>query len=335
MYGLAWAPDSRSIIISSRRTGEHHLWSVPISPGAAQPLTVGVGHYVSPTLSSDGKTLAFCNTRTLRNLMMFEHRRDPQVRAITHEEFHSWPRLSPSGDKVLSVVRGLDFKERLFVTDVQNAHHTKISDLDASYPSWLDEDRIAFMSREAAGASMVHVLSLSSETDSKWTQFADDARWLAVHPDLRRLAIVLQSADGVQRIVLRDIERQSDQVLAQGSTYEALRWSPDGDVLAWSGPAIAGDHGANGIWTLKLGSVTPQHVAEDGHLPVWSSDSRRLYFARWDAGEATGLWEVDLQRNSPAKVQSWVRAPFFDVRGNRVVYAQDSGRAQIYAMNLR
>ncbi|OVE80332.1 hypothetical protein BVY01_00475, partial [bacterium I07] len=57
--GFDWTPDSKSLVISSARRGPYSLWKVSISNREVHPLLAGGNHCVSPTVSTDGKWLAY------------------------------------------------------------------------------------------------------------------------------------------------------------------------------------------------------------------------------------------------------------------------------------
>jgi Tol biopolymer transport system component len=142
-----------------------------------------------------------------------------------------------------------DFNEYLYVTDLKSRKSARLSDRIAQYPCWLDEDRLAYLSFDASAQRReARIVSLSTGVNSLWTQFPDQTDWLAVHPDQKRLAIVLKSPEGRQKVVLRDLEKQVDLTLAEGGEYEELRWLPDGSALSWSGPAVSGGATSNGVW---------------------------------------------------------------------------------------
>lgn len=335
MYGLTWTSDSGSLIFAAWLNKPQILWWVPISPGgSAVPLTPGVGSYFSPSVSPDGKILVFCQGRRLSNLVLADGLDSSKLQYITQDEVHLWPTLSPSGGQVASVIQQPDFDEYLYVTDLRTKNRTRLSEHTASHPCWLDEERIAYLQRTPSGDTEVRVANIATGVKPLLTQFAGDARWLAVNPiSKRRLAVVLKSPEGRQKIVLKDLDNNSEQTITEGAEYEQLRWLPDGTALSWSGPELSADLRSNGVWLFELNQSELKRIVEDGYSPEWSADGTTLYFSR--IGKDSGLYQFDLQRNIQTKVRSWSLVPYHTIVGKRLVFTPDEGRAQIYSMSLR
>jgi Tol biopolymer transport system component len=334
MYGLAWTPDGASIVFAAVREGSFHLRRVPASGGSSVALTAGLGEYSAPTISPDGRTLVFCHSRPMRDLVVEEHVGSDNPRNVTEEEYHSWPRLSPSGRLLASVSSQFDYEGRLHVFDLGKGTRLRASSGPARHPCWVDEGRLAYLSRGAGSAAAeVRVVELATGADTTWTRFEGEAEWLAVHPGGAQVAVVVALQDGRRRVVVRNPEASADSVLAEGGEYEGLRFSPDGKALAWSGPRLSADPGSNGIWVVEPGRGAPRRLVKDGYAPAWDADGIGLYLSRFVGPEA-GLWRYDLVRGAETRVRTWSRVPFFDVAAGRLAFAPDRGRSQIYAMSL-
>lgn len=61
--GLSWARNGQSVVFSSNRAGESHLWTVPISGAAPQPLTQVPDLAIYPSLAVRADGLAFLRLR--------------------------------------------------------------------------------------------------------------------------------------------------------------------------------------------------------------------------------------------------------------------------------
>jgi Tol biopolymer transport system component/DNA-binding winged helix-turn-helix (wHTH) protein len=332
IHGLTWSADSRSLIFASRAAtaGFYHLAQVSIANHSVKPLTRGVGDYISPSASPDGKTLFFCHTEGGADLFMAEGVGNPSVVPLTSGEQHVWPRLSPSGERIASVQLRADFNEHLYVIDLNTAKITRLSDRIAYHPCWLDDDQLAYLSFDAAAQeTQVRLVSLATGSNSSWTRFPGKAEWLAVHPGRKKLAIVAKSPEGRQKVVLRDLEKQADVVLAEGGEYERLRWRPGGQALSWSGPLTAG-RASNGVWVIESNRKLPRRIVSDGYAPAWGADGRSVYFFRLPQS----LWRFDLRRNVQTEVRASGLADAFDFVGQRLVFVQITAHSEIYSVPI-
>jgi Tol biopolymer transport system component/DNA-binding winged helix-turn-helix (wHTH) protein len=337
VFGLAWAPDSRAVIVSSSRADQGvQLRQVPIDGGAAVPLTSGVGYHISPSSSTDGR-LAFTYFSPSSILTVCVRPTDGACTPVARADFsleHLWPRFSPSGSRVATVARLPDGSERLWVIDTETGERLRDTARRGSHPNWLDDDRVAFLSHEDAdeGADngAIEVLTVSSGAISPWITIGGTASGLAVHPSKTSVALVRNAPQG-DRIVLLDTATGEERVVTSGGKYEGLRWHPDGGLLAWSGPTVGGGGSSNGIWVASPDAPSPRQVVKDGYGPAWSADGRALFYVRVRGSAAdSGLWRLDLTSGAAAKVRNWGRVGFYDLVGERLLYAHYQAAAQIF-----
>jgi DNA-binding winged helix-turn-helix (wHTH) protein/Tol biopolymer transport system component len=334
IQGLAWTPDSGSVIFSASHNGPALLWCVSIAGGPPAPLTTGVGDYSCPGVSPDG-TLVTAQGRPARDLVVSDTLTGANPRQISHDEYHVWPRLSPSGDLVASVIRRPGFEDHLYVTDLNTRKRTQVTNSAARHPCWMDDRTLAYLRDSPSGQTEAYVVDFLNPAPRPLVRFSGEAHWLAVHPNKRRFAAVLKLPEGGQRVVLRDLDnREKELTIAEGAEYEQLRWLPDGSALSWSGPAQGAGLGSNGIWKwLDRPGSQPARIVGDGYGPVWSSDGANLYFSK--IGSNAGLYRFDLSRETLERIRAWRNVRFHDIAAGRLVYIQDSSNSQIYSMSLR
>ncbi|MGH9874300.1 MAG: winged helix-turn-helix domain-containing protein [Pyrinomonadaceae bacterium] len=336
MYGLTWTADSSSIIFSSKRAGPAQLYKVSLADGSTTPLLVGVGEYNAPSASPDGSVVIFQYFRLINDLKTAALSGECNAKSITFDEFHLWPRISPAGEKIASVIRQVDDAERLVLTDLKTKESSQLSSLAARHPCWLNEENIAFLSPDASkqNTEALVVNILTRETYSL-TRFSGKAAWLAIHPDGKRVAVVLKSPDGRERILLRDLSNQVDTTIHEGSEYEYLRWSPDGSKLSWDKPGTSRNapQVSAGVWMIVMGQSEPRLVVKDGYCPVWSEDGAAVYFGVRQGQQ--GLWRYDLRQQKEHLVCSWETVFSYDIVSNRLVFAQHKSDSQIHSMSLR
>jgi Tol biopolymer transport system component/DNA-binding winged helix-turn-helix (wHTH) protein len=331
IYGLTWTADSQSIIFAARRTGPMSLWKTNIKGGGIEPVISGVGDYLAPSVSPDGKTLIFAQGNSAVDLFMSDDIENPDAKELTHGEHHLWLKLSPNGERVATVMQRPDFDEHLSVLDIKTGKSIKSDDHPVRHPCWMDNENVAYIIRNhAAKTNTVRVLNVVTGVAYSLTQFQENIRWVAIHPSQKKIAVVRLSPDGKQSIVVRDLDAQSDQTIAEGGTYECLRWSPVGVTLSWSGENKSSDQTNNGVWIIKLGQTQPRRLVKDGYCPVWNADGSKIYYSR-TRGFA-GLWQFDMKQQ--IKVRSWENVASFDLAGERLVFAQGGGQHQVYSLQL-
>ena len=83
---------------------------------------------------------------------------------------------------------------------------------------------------------------------------------------------------------------------------------------------------------IEIGKTEPRFVANDGYCPVWSADSRDIYFTK--RGGRQGLWRYDQRQKKEHLVCRWGVVFSFDLLGDRVVFAQHKNDSQVYSMSL-
>jgi Tol biopolymer transport system component/DNA-binding winged helix-turn-helix (wHTH) protein len=332
-YGLAWARDGRSLVYSARHGGFFQLFQVDVSGGFAAPLTSGISEHTSPTVAPDGKTLAFCHSQASYRLATVNGLFGPATTEITQPDHHLAPRLAPEGWRIASTIRRPDFDETLHVTDLVTLKQARLSDQRARQPSWLNGEEIAYLVAEPdESATDVWVVNSATDLRYRWTRLPGDASWLAVSPEKTSIAYVSHSAEGENRVVVREMSDRRERTVASGAEYECLRWRPGARMLSWSGPVDGGDPEGNGVWIADLRGGAPVRIAPDGYGPVWSGDGRSVYFTR--LAEDLGLWRIDIDGRRLAKVREWHGVSSFDIAGDRLFYVLTSGRSQLFAMPL-
>ncbi len=336
LYGLTWTPDNRFIIFASKRTGPSLLWRVPLEGGPMQLVTGPTGDFAAPSMSRESSTLVFSQYHGAQNLMVAEGLQ-AEPRDLTNDEYHRFPRLSPSGSYVASVMEQPDFGEHLYVTDLMG-NHTRLSERPARHPCWVAEGRLCYLQWEQTNAETrvleVNISNLQKPVTTPLTTFPGLVEWLAINPvDDTKLAVV-STAEGEHQVILHDLTRKKDEVIASGSEYANLRWSPDGTTLAWSGLKESGKE-SGGIWLIKPGiDSAPRKVVADGFGPVWGPDDAVIYFSR--IGGSSGLWEFNLKTNAVRQIRAWTEVPYFDLLDQRLVFCKlgSSGKNRVYSLDV-
>lgn len=333
LYGIAWLADSETLIFAGRRGGRFILWMAGRTWARPEPVTLGIGDFSSPSVSPDGDTLLFAHGSHLSNLYVADGPSVGRARRLTDDDYHQVPRLSPDGRRVASVLSRTEAEDVIVLTDLATLHRTVLSEGAAHHPCWIGSGAVAYLVDAPEGGTDVVAVDLATLTRRLLTRFAFRAAWLAVAPDGNRLAVEEEAGAGHRALLVRDLDSGRDERLAEGSAYEGLHFSPDGSMLAWSGPPEFGAAGINGVFLLAPGGG-PRRIAPDGHGVVFAPSGRALYFLR--LGDAAGLWRAPLGGGPPERVRPFDRGVrHVDLAGERLLWTQAGGRNQVYSVTLR
>jgi DNA-binding winged helix-turn-helix (wHTH) protein/Tol biopolymer transport system component len=339
LYGLTWTADSRSIIFSSKRSGIHLLWQVSLDGEDVKPLMPTFGGYaIAPSVSADGKTLVFQYGRLAKDLLLAKTGNE-ETENLTTDELHEWVRFSPSGKQIASVVQRHDFGKDISIIELgegisdRRSRRFALPDKNPESLSWLDEKHIAYLTQDAkTSQTKAIVVNTGNGMATPLTTFAGMAEWLAVRPDGKAVAVVMTEAGKKQKIVVRNLETQADEIIAEGGEYAALHWLADGAALSWSGPIRSADTKSGGIWLWSKEQPAPARVVSDGFNPVWSKDKSTLYYSKM--GGMIGLWQ---KKEKEEPLRGWAdNVVYFDVSDEKIVFiqAKEVVKAQIYSVEL-
>lgn len=339
MYGLTWI-NNHTIVFASKRTGQFLLWQIPVAGGMPEPVMGGIGEYIAPSAPAAGNKLIFYHSLLAKNLLLATTPAAAEVRELTKNEVHLHPRFAPSGNRVATIMRRNDkLDAHLFVTDLNTGKSESVSDRPANYPCWLDDDHIAYLSYDAKGQTTnVLIVTVSTRLTVVKTSMAGEATWLDVHPGTRKAAVVVQPANDQEQIVIGTLNQSGQwNRLTSGADYENLRWLPNGRALSWNVPPPSPDAESGGIYVLEETSPSaPQRIFPDGYAPVWSADGASFYFRRKDdfnrKDTPAGLYRYDVQQKKATPVRFWQEVAYFDVIGERLIFARSDARGQTYLL---
>ena len=205
-----------------------------------------------------------------------------------------------------------------------------------------DGERIAFHSECEGGGVFVMGATGESRRkvadaghDPAWSP---DGRYLAVarEPLISPLARRIQSV-----ISVVDLTTGASRPLVEQDAVQPS-WSPDGRRVAfWGLRGGLGGSGARDIWTVAAEGGVPVEVTNDVDVdwnPQWSVDGRRLYFASSRSG-TLNLWQILLDpvtgrvlgRPEPATTPSRAVASFSLARsGGRIAFEARDERSPLY-----
>ena len=300
-WNPVWSPDGRYLYFTSDRGGSMNLWRQPIDPASGQArgepeaVTTPSGFAAHPSISADGKLMAFSSVSITTNVARLTL--DPVAAEVMGEPMDvttgsrpwSSPDPSPDGQWVTFYSR-LNPEGDIYVARTDGTALRQLTS-DAAIdrmPRWSpDGNWIAFFSNRGGGA--YHAWKIHADGSGlQQMSDANGAVYPTWSPDGRRMAIGTNADGSVTRaerpepmLTVFDAHRpwpeQTPDVRPALSSSEAFipnSWSPDGRTLAGQITLTP-----QGIATYSFPARSYERFTDYGEFPVWLPDNRRILFA--------------------------------------------------------
>ena len=292
-WNPVWSPDGRYLYFSSDRRGSMNLWRVPIDEasgetrGEPEAITTPAPYLAHPSLSADGKHIAFTSALVTANIQRLTLDASGAVKGepawVTTGSLR-WSNPAPSPDGNWIAIYSL----------VQPEGHLYLVQPDGSAMRQLTGDSaIDRMPRWSPDGNWVACFSNRSGRLELWKIRPDGsdlqqlteggAGYVAWAPDGSRIATLSQSDEPPlkSRVLLFDPGRpwkqQSPEPLPlldpPSSRFLVNDWSHDGKHLVGVAESPIG-----GVVTYSLESHQYERLTDFGEWPVWLPDSRRVLF---------------------------------------------------------
>jgi serine/threonine protein kinase len=292
-WNPVWSPDGTYLYFSSDRRGSMNLWRVPIDEvsgemrGEPEAITTPASYLAHPSLSSDGKHIAFTSALVTANIQQLALDSSGGVAGdpawVTTGSLR-WSSPSPSPDGNWIAIYSLVQPEgHLYLVHTDGTAMRQLTS-DAAIdrmPRWSpDGNWIGCFSNRSGGLELWKIHPDGSDLQ----QLTEGgAGYLAWAPDGSRIATLSQSDDPPlkSRAFIFDPNRpwkqQSPEILPPldppSSHFMVNGWSKDGKRLVGvAEPPI------EGVVIYSLQSHQYERLTDFGEWPVWLPDSRRVLF---------------------------------------------------------
>jgi len=292
-WNPVWSPDGRYLYFSSDRRGSMNLWRVAVEEASGEPrgepeaITVPAPYLAHPSLSADGRHVAFTSALVTANIQRLSLDSSGAAKGepawvTTGSLRWSNPQPSPDGNWVA------------MYSLVQPEGHLYLVHPDGSAMRQLTSDSaIDRMPRWSPDGNWVACFSTRSGRLELWKVRPDGsdlqqiteggAGYLAWAPDGSRIATVSMAAGSPldSRVILFDPNRpwkqQSPEPLPPlepaSGRFLVNDWSPNGKLLVGAAETPPG-----GVITYSLESREYKRLTDFGEWPVWLPDSRHVLF---------------------------------------------------------
>jgi Tol biopolymer transport system component/DNA-binding winged helix-turn-helix (wHTH) protein len=286
VLGLAWAPDSQSLVYSIGARGiGGNLWRVRVNGGTAERLPVTNASV--PAISRSGERLAYVEFREAFNVWRLELQtparvRLPGVKLLPSTMAETSPRISPDG------------RHLAFESDRSGYQEIWLSEPDGSNPvqltffsgpatgtvRWAPDSRHVVFDSRAGGRSHLYILDIESRHAERLSTGTDEATEPFWSADGHWIYFSTETPPGVWKVPAAggNATRIADYGLNPQESADGARvyFARGADLLElWWAPSSGGpSHRVEGLPTL----VSSDH---------WAPSKKGIYYANGKDSPAT------------------------------------------------
>jgi TolB protein len=138
-----WTADGRSVVFTSRRSGNWQLWSVPAEGGAPKRLRTNAYTEWQADESPDGRTLAFLSNAEGPEFLWLLDRSTGHLRALVRHRRRAIlgnPDWSPEGDRIVFSSNQRQ-GHQIYVVDVASGEEKRVSPVGGCEPRFSPDGR--------------------------------------------------------------------------------------------------------------------------------------------------------------------------------------------------
>jgi Tol biopolymer transport system component/C-terminal processing protease CtpA/Prc len=308
-----WNPDGGSIYYVSDRSRAENLWVRPLEGPARQLTHFQEGRLLWPTISHDGRVIAFerdfgiwkfDTTTGQAGPVSIRRRGAPTGQTVEHRTFTADLRelaLAPDGKKVAFIVHGEVFAASAKEGGTaERVTHTSAAESQVCWAP--DSRRLAYIS-DRDGTSHLFLYDFGSNTETQLTRTAGADHTPQFSPDGKAIAFLRNGHE----LRAFDLASKQERLLATGHlerpplhAERPFVWSPDSQWLAFR--SITG-HMYRNVHIVPAGGGAERPVTflanAGGETLSWAPDGTALFLDTNQRTENGQVARVDLLPRTP------------------------------------
>ena len=308
-----WSGDGKSLYFMSDRSGAQNIWVRPLDGDARQVTQFRDGRVLWPSITPDGKAIAFERDFQIWKLDTAGNRASqvpitrvgaPAGLGIEHLKMDGRFQemaLSPDGKKVAFAVHGEIFAAS--AKDGGDAARITFTPEAESEVSWSPDSRqLAYVS-DRGGSTHVFLYDFSTSAETQLTSGNHNDTFPRFSPDGKQIAF---ERDG-QELIAFDPAAKQEHSLSKGhfdrppfGNTRSFTWSPDSKWIAF---VQVTNRGFRNVFAVPASGGAAQPVSFLGNVfsgsVVWSPDGAYLLFDTSQRTEPAEVARVDLIPRAP------------------------------------
>lgn len=259
IVGIAWEPDGRAIVASSKRSGDLRLWSFPLSGDEPIWLGIGAGKVIRPSFAREGRRIAFERVSVATEIWELPFDDDGRVGGIVSRiassEYDHEAHYSPDGER-LAFVSNRSGSDQVWVSGRDGNGAEPITDFDNAFvasPRWSPDGREVVLVAAPSGNTDLYAVDVASGAMRTLVDDAADERVPSWSADGRFVYFASNREDGWQVWRVSRDGRAPTRVTRNGGFL--ARESDDGATLYFA------KYGASGVWRRPVAAGAAERIA--------------------------------------------------------------------------
>jgi Tol biopolymer transport system component len=247
IHGMDVSPDGTRVVVSSERSGNADLWTLPAAGGEMVQLTTDPTPDWAVRWSPDGQQVAFYAYRSgNRDIWAMPAAGGTARQLTTHEADEWYPAWSPDGAEIVFASQRRGTSD-IWIVAVESGEERLLAESPSAdnLPVWSPDGQwVAFRSRRSGQGEIWRVPARGGEPEQLTT--AGGANELAWSPDGTEIYFWQAGEFWALSIDARSVRRLTDLTVRRGSA-NAGEMSTDGRYLYFAWGGNEGD-----IWVMDL-----------------------------------------------------------------------------------